>query len=73
MMGDMKMKNKVNIGDRIELVFINDTWARLKPGDQGTVVNIEDESSETLIWVEWDTGVRLALIDPIDKYKIVKK
>ena len=67
------MKNKVNVGDRIQLVSINDTWTRLKPGDQGTVVKIEDESNETLIWVEWDTGERLALIDPIDKYKIVKK
>lgn len=67
------MKNKVNIGDRVELVFINDSMTRLKPGDQGTVTKIENESDETLIWVQWDSGEQLALIDPIDRYKVVKK
>ena len=37
----MKNKDKVKVGDRIELVFINDTWTRLKPGDRGTVEKIE--------------------------------
>ena len=69
----MKNKDKVTIGDRIELVFINDTWTRLKPGDRGTVVKIESESDETLVWVEWDNGERLALLDPIDKFKVIKK
>jgi len=72
-MGVMNMKNKVKVGDRIELVFINDTWTRLKPGDRGTVDKIESESDETLVWVQWDNGERLALLDPIDKYKIIKE
>jgi hypothetical protein len=67
------MKNVVKVGDRIQLIFINDTWTRLQPGDKGTVVEIEKESDETLIWVQWDSGERLALLDPIDKYKIIKK
>jgi hypothetical protein len=67
------MKNKVKVGDRIELGFINDSWTRLKPGDRGTVVKIESESDETLVWVEWDNGERLALLDPIDKFKVIKK
>jgi len=67
------MKTVVNVGDRIQLVFINDTWTRLKPGDKGTVISIESESDETLIWVQWDSGERLALLDPIDKFKILKK
>jgi hypothetical protein len=67
------MKNKARIGDRIELVYINDSMTRLKPRDQGTVTNIEKESDETLIWVQWDNGERLALLDPIDKYKVIKK
>jgi len=66
------MKNKVGIGDRIELVFINDSMTRLKPGSLGTVTKIENETDETLIWVRWDNGERLALLDPIDKYKVVK-
>jgi len=67
------MKNKVNVGDRIELIFINDTWTRLKPGDRGTVVKIESESDETLVWVQWDNGEHLALLDPIDKFNVIKK
>jgi hypothetical protein len=67
------MKKKVKIGDRIELDFINDSWTRLKPGDRGTVVKIERESDETLVWVQWDNGERLALLDPIDKFNVVKK
>ena len=67
------MKNKVGIGDRIELVFINDSMTRLKPGSLGTVTKIENETDETLIWVRWDNGERLALLDPIDKYRVVKK
>jgi fructose-1,6-bisphosphatase len=67
------MKKKVKIGDRIELDFINDSWTRLKPGDRGTVVKIESESDETLVWVHWDNGERLALLDPIDKFNVVKK
>jgi hypothetical protein len=67
------MKNKVNIGDRIELVFINDSWTRLKPGNRGTVMKIENETDETLVWVQWDNGERLALLDPIDKFKVIKK
>jgi len=67
------MKNKVNVGDRIELVFINDSWTRLKPGNRGTVMKIESETDETLVWVQWDNGERLALLDPIDKFKVIKK
>jgi hypothetical protein len=46
---------------------------RLKPSDQGTVTKIEDESDETLVWVQWDNGEHLALLDPIDKFKVIKK
>jgi hypothetical protein len=67
------MKNKVGIGDRVELIFINDTLTRLKPGAQGTVTKIEVETDETLVWVQWDNGEKLALLDPIDKYKVIKK
>jgi hypothetical protein len=67
------MKSKVKVGQRIQLVFINDSWTRLKPGDKGTVTNIEDQSDETLIWVDWDNGEHLALLSPIDKYRIIKK
>ena len=67
------MKTKVNKGNRIELIYINDSLTRLKPGDRGTVTNIVPESDETLVWVDWDNGERLALLDPIDKFRVLKK
>jgi len=67
------MKNSVRIGDRVELIFINDTWTELVKGDKGTVFKVDESSDETLIWVNWDNGERLALLVGIDKYKVIKK
>jgi len=64
------MEKTVKVGDRVELVFINDTWTNLKPGDKGTVFKI-DEGQE-LIWINWDNGEQLALLIGIDKFKVIK-
>ena len=64
-------KKQVNIGDRIELIEINDTWTRLDKGSKGTITKIEE--SQDLIWVDWDNGEKLALLDGVDTYKILKK
>ncbi|MCX6667615.1 MAG: DUF4314 domain-containing protein [Euryarchaeota archaeon] len=67
----MGKKESVNVGDRIQLISIDDTWTKIKAGERGTVVEIDKE--QELIWVKWDNGERLALIDGVDKFKIVKK
>jgi len=64
-------KKKIRVGDRIELVFTTDTMTRLRRGDMGTVVKIEED--QDLIWVAWDNGEKLALLKGIDKYKVVDK
>ena len=69
--GDEKIvKIEAKPGDRVELLEMEDTLSRLKKGDKGTVIRIDEE--EDLIWVDWDNGERLALLADIDKYKIVK-
>jgi len=61
-------------GDRIELITINDTWTKLEKGSKGIVTKIENEKDdEALIWVEWDNGEKLALLNGIDRFKIIKK
>ena len=65
------VKIKVKVGDRVELLEMNDTWSNLEKGAKGTVTKIEE--GQELIWVKWDNGEKLALLDGIDKYKIVKK
>lgn len=67
------MKKGVKIGDRVELLFMNDTWTQLEKGDKGTVFKIEKQDGDMLIWVNWDNGERLALLDEIDRYRIVKE
>jgi len=65
------VKINAKVGDRVELLEMEDTLTRLKKGDRGTVIRIEKE--EDLIWVDWDNGERLALLADIDKYKVIKK
>lgn len=67
------MAKTVNVGDRIEIIFINDTWTRLHKGSKGTVFKIDKTPDETLIWVNWDNGEKLALLGGIDKYRVVKE
>jgi len=62
---------KVKVGDRVELLEMEDTMTRLERGSKGTVSKIEED--EELIWVNWDNGEKLALLIGIDKFKIVKK
>ena len=65
-------KIEIKIGDRIELVFTTDEITKLQPGDQGTVTRIEGDPGDRLIWVKWDRGIELGLLEEIDKFKIVK-
>lgn len=60
----------VKVGDRIELIEINDTMTKLEKGSKGTVSKIEKE--QELIWIDWDNGEKLALLEGIDKFKVVK-
>ena len=65
------MTEKVKIGDRVELLEMMDTLTRLVKGSKGTITKIEED--QDLIWVEWDNGEKLALLQGIDKFKFLKK
>ena len=67
----MTGKKVIKVGDRIKLMGINDSWTKLEKGSKGTVAKIEEE--QDLIWTDWDNGEKLALLDGIDKFKVVKK
>ena len=69
----MIKKIEVKVGDRIELVYTNDEMTKLQPGDRGTVTKIEGEAGDRLIWIDWDKGVKLGLLEEIDKFKVVQK
>jgi len=50
---------------------MEDSFSKLKKGDKGTVFKIEED--QELIWINWDNGEKLALLDGIDKFKKIKK
>lgn len=66
------MSKKIEKGDRIELISTEDTLTRLKKGAKGKVIKKEKQADDTLIWVKWDSGEELALIEGIDKFKKIK-
>lgn len=62
------------IGKRIKLISTSDPYTSLKPGDMGTVVDVQrvDLPPRPFIqvWVRWNNGSRLALIQGEDHYEI---
>ena len=67
-MADKKIT--VKIGNRIQLIAIDDTWTNLGKDSKGTVIDIEED--QDLIWVQWDNGEKLALIIGVDKFKLIR-
>lgn len=55
-------------GTRVELIFMDDEYTTLKPGDKGTVDYIDDAEN---IHVKWDNGSTLSLIPNVDDFKII--
>lgn len=46
-------------GTRVVLVKMDDPYTKLKPGDTGTVINIDDVGT---IFVNWDRGSSLGIV-----------
>jgi hypothetical protein len=64
-------KEFVKVGDKIQLISMDDTMTKLKAGDKGIIFKIDEE--QELIWVKWGNGEELALIQGVDKFNVVKK
>jgi len=52
----LRLREQYPAGTRIELVRMNDPYSKLKPGDQGTVVFVDDIGT---VFVNWDCGSSL--------------
>ena len=48
-----RLRRQYPAGCRVELVSMNDSYARLKPGDQSTVVAVDDIGT---VHIDWDNG-----------------
>ncbi len=60
------LREQYPIGTRIELVSMDDPYSRLKPGDKGKVMFVDDIGT---IHVNWDCGSTLGLVDGEDSFK----
>ena len=64
----------VVLGKRIELIQTDQPYADVKPGDRGTVVDVSELSYEdkpSKVWVLWDSGSRLTILEGHDDYRMV--
>jgi hypothetical protein len=52
----VRLREQYPAGTRVELVRMNDPYSKLKPGDQGTVVFVDDIGT---VFVNWDCGSSL--------------
>lgn len=55
-------------GQRVELVHTSDPNTRLRPGDRGTVVYVDQLGT---IHVEWDCGSSHGLVPGHDSWRII--
>ena len=64
----MKPSDKeMYVGKRVELIYSNDEYTKLVPGDKGTIDMVDDAGT---LFVTWDSGSLLGLIPGIDKYTV---
>lgn len=62
----------IGVGARVRLIHSDDPYAKLEPGDEGIVDDItilpESMGGHRQIWVKWDSGSTLALIEGKDDF-----
>ena len=67
---DMKVVNRLRrlypAGTRVILEKMEDPYTKLKPGDGGTVLYVDDAAG---IHVNWDNGSSLAAIFGVDRIR----
>lgn len=58
------LKKEYPAGTRVELVRMDDPYTKLRPGDRGTVRDVDDIGT---IHVSWDCGSSLGVVDGEDE------
>ena len=74
-----KRQQQPCLQDRIKLIYIDDEYSGLTQGICGSISGIYAANEicksfnrhESIIWVKWDNGIELGLIEGIDKYEIM--
>jgi|SRR5690349_4494949 hypothetical protein len=75
---DNTQKQQVSIHDRVQFIYVDDEYSGLTQGICGTVSGIYSANEicksvnrpESIIWVKWDNGIELGLIEGIDRFEL---
>jgi len=62
------LKARYPAGTRVELISMNDPFAKLRPGDKGTVSMVDDIGT---VFVNWDCGSGLGVAYGEDYIRII--
>jgi hypothetical protein len=62
------LRKRYPAGTRVELDHMDDPYTKLRPGDQGTVIQVDDIGS---VHIAWDRGSSLACIDGVDAFHTI--
>ena len=62
----LRTRTMYQAGTRIVLIAMDDPYAKLKPGDMGTVEGVDDAGQ---IMMRWDIGSSLSLIPGEDSFR----
>ena len=65
---EAKVFGKEIVGKQIKLVFMDDPYSELQPGETGTVSMVDDAG---IIHVDWDNGSKLGIIQGIDEFEFL--
>ena len=57
-------------GARVELVYMNDPYSKLSPGDRGDVTCVDDTGT---VHIAWDCGSSLGAVYGEDVIKLVEE
>lgn len=65
-----QIKENYPVGTRIELIELNDPYANIETGTQGTVKFVDGVGT---LHMEWDNGRTLGIILDEDKFKVLSR
>jgi hypothetical protein len=64
-----RLHQRFPAGTRVELVRMNDSFSKLKPGDRGTVMFCDDAGT---LHTNWDCGSSLGVVFGIDEVRKIE-
>ncbi len=61
-----RVRRMYPVGCRVELMYMDDPYSRLTPGERGTVRAIDDTGT---VFVSWDCGSGLGVVYGVDRIR----